>query len=105
MKEDCEEDGFKKINLLTEDQIENLTLQCEVIEIDESVICKRHTDKYIRYSLHEKSCCDPFTQHKKRITSVAVFLIQNCLMDCFKFVFQFEKRDVHTYKFRSVIGQ
>ena len=83
MKEDCEKGGFKKINLLTEDQIENLKLRCEGIEIDEStVICKRHTDKYItRYPLHQKSCCDPFTQHKKRVTSKCCCIFNSKLFD------------------------
>ena len=55
---------------LSDTEKELVSLRCN-IQIDAStVICKRHSERYLKmFHLLHKSCCDPFNIHKKKITS------------------------------------
>ena len=47
-----------------------LTLRCNIELSNLTILCERHTTKYLKmYPIWQKACCDRFKKHAKKITS------------------------------------
>jgi hypothetical protein len=66
----CRKIGLISISELKQKDRELLQWRCEISLDDQDQVCFHHEKLYLsRYENLQKYCCDPFSLHKKHITS------------------------------------